>query len=461
MTYVRSRQLVPFLYLVTIAAACIGPALAQEPPAGQPGDSVTIRISDEQGVPKYKIALAPIDGPAAPQPEAARALEDLEATLRNDLELSGVFDVRGPETLSVLRLSGDRAKDLLAIKSLDNDLVVFGTVRLEGERLVLEGRLYDVSLWEGRDPGAAFILGKSYRGTFDLARLIAHTFSDEILYAITGRRGIALTSIAFTSDRDGGGIKELYLMDYDGVDQRRLSAHQSLSFSPAWSPSGDGLAYVSYYRGGPSLFWVDRASGAKSEILVDDTMSTSPSFSPDGRRIAFSRSVGGNPEIFVVDRDGSNLRQLTSSGGIDANPAWSPDGTMIAFTSSRAGSPQLYSMRSDGSEVRRLTLLGKYNDGAAWHPDGTRLTFAHRAGDGSRFDIAVVELATQDMRILTAGPGSHEAPIYSPDGRFIAYESSRAGGKQIFLVTADGEPVRQLTTSGNNYGPSWSPYLKP
>ena len=426
------------------------PAAAQQ----DEGDEVDIVLSRGQRA-KVRLAFPAAARPPVPPPEAERAIDELEATLRNDLELSGIFDVAGPAELSAARITGERDRDFEQYRALGNEVVLLAEVELDGDKLVLEGMVHDLA-------SKSFILGKSYTATFDLARTVAHTFSDEVVLYFSGRRGIALTAIAFTSNRDDptGLNKELYLMDYDGFDQRRISGHQSLTLAPDWAPDGEDLAYVSFYQGPASIYRVERATGAKREVLVDDVMSASPSFSPDGSRVALARSVDGNVEIFTVGRDGGSLQRLTNSGGIDMNPAWSPDGRQIAFTSSRSGSPQIYLMDVDGSNVRRVTLQGGYNDGAAWHPDGTRFTYSKRTRDGSRFDVAVLDLGTLEEAVLTQGPGSHEHPGYSPDGSFIVFESSRAGGRQIFVINEDGGNLRQLTNRGSNFAPSWSPYLE-
>jgi TolB protein len=450
-------RLLPWALALVVSA---GPAAGQQPqPDSGLGDrdNVRVEITRDQAR-KVKLAITPSRLPVAPPPEAATAIAEVEKALRDDLELSGVFDIQGPEMLALLELAGEREQDLLKLRSVGNEVALYNELRLDRDRVVLDGRMYDVA-------SGAFILGKSYTGTHDLSRRIAHLFADEIVRYFTGRRGVALTSVAFISDRDGRradgqSIKELYLMDYDGYGQRRVTGHRSLTFSPDWAPNGSGLAYVSYFEGNAALYWVERVSGEKRPIVGGDAMTLSPSFSPDGRRVAYARSLDGNFEIFVANRDGSGAKQVTHSNAIDTNPAWSPSGRSIAFTSSRAGTPQIFVMDVDGGNLRRLTLQGKYNDGASWHPDGERIAFSHRAEDGRRFDIAVVELTTMELRRLTQGPGSHEAPTFSPDGRFLAFESERAGGRQIFLMTSEGVVVKQLTTSGNNSSPSWSGYLE-
>jgi len=430
-------------------------AQAPTTPVGDPGaqgHDITVVLPEGNQLPVVLLAFPSIPNLASLSGTAGNAARELEKTLRDDLERTGIFDILGPEDLSVLQLVGDLERDADQYRSLGAAMLLQNEVKLEGDRIVLEGRLVDLA-------SRQTIVGKRYRGTFDLSRRIAHTFADEIVLFLTSKRGIALTSIAFVSDRDGA--KEIYLMDYDGHDQRKVSGHKSISMSPSWSGQGDTLAYVSYFGGGgPALYLADIASGRKSPLVTEGSLNVSPSFSPDGRRVAFARAIGANIEIFSCARDGSGVRRLTNSPGIDTNPAWSPNGQEIAFTSSRAGSPQLYVMDSEGANVRRVTFQGEYNDGASWSADGTRIAFATRI-DRNRFDVAVLDLVTLAAQKLTDGPGSNETPTFSPDGRRIAFAGARGGSSQIYVIDSrTGTGVEQLTFVGNNTGPDWSPYPK-
>jgi TolB protein len=442
--------------------ASSGPLAGQAPTAtpaaptapGEPGPpqrDITVVLPGSNQLPVIQLAFPAVPNLASLFGTAANAGRELEQTLRADLERTGVFEILGPQELAVLTLSGDLEKDADQYRSLGASMLLQNELKLEGDRLVLEGRLVDLA-------SKQTIVGKRYRGTFDLARRIAHTFADEIVLFLTSKKGIALTSIAFVSDRDGGGNKELYLMDYDGHDQRRVTGHKSISMSPAWNGAGDTLAYVSFFNGGPALYMADVATGRKSPLVTEGSLNVSPGFSPDGRLVAFARALGANIEIFVCNRDGSGVRRLTNSPGIDTNPAFSPSGQEIAFTSSRAGSPQIYVMDVEGSNVRRVTFEGDYNDGAAWSADGTRIAYATRV-ERNRFDLAILDLVTLAAQKLTNGPGSNESPSFSPDGRRIAFASTRAGGSQIFALDArSGGSVEQLTFQGNNTAPDWSPY---
>ncbi len=427
--------------------------------SGLPDEQQDITVVLE-GSARSRLRLAVPDpaGLESLSPAGRKAATEMVEVLRQDLAASGAFVIQGPLELSVLELTGDPLTDYVLFESLGNELLLDADLTEEPGRLVLEGRVFNLA-------SANSVVGKRYRGGFELARRIAHTFADEIVLYFTGRRGVALTSLAFHSDRAKQGEREIYLMDYDGHNQRVITAHETLSMSPDWSPGSDVISYVSYLSGGPALHLVELRTGRKNPIVTDGDFNVSPSFSPDGKTIAFSRSVGnGNTEIFLCNRDGSNRRRLTTARGIDTNPAWSPTGREIAFTSSRSGTPQIYVMSAEGANLRRITFLGRYNDGAAWSPDGTKLAHSARRPDNS-FDIAITDLVTQETRYLTENaPGSHESPSYSPDGKKLAYAAnltSRNGSStQIFTMDLDGGGRRQLTRIGNNFAPSWSGYPK-
>jgi TolB protein len=422
--------------------------LAQQPPQpqpqaqpqqpGQPPGHVTLELN-RPGQKKIKIAFPAFRGAVgAPGHE-------LEETVRHDLDLSGYFEIQGPDALSGLALSGDVQKDLAVYRSTGNEVLLLGDMRTEGDKLVFEGRVLDLGSGQA-------VLAKRYSGPFTVNRRMAHTFADEVVRFLVGKPGIALSEIAFTSERGGG--KEIYAMDYDGANQRRITAHHSTSMSPAWSPNGESLAYTSFFNGPPGIYLADVGSGRKRPVVTSGSFNISPSFSPDGRRIAFARSVEGNVEIFTADLDGGNLHRLTNSSGIDTNPAWSPKGGAIAFTSSRAGNPEIYLMDSEGANQRRISFEGTYNDGAAWSPEGDLLAYTSRR-DG-QFQIAVTNVVTLETQVITSGPGENQSPTFSPDGRKIAFTSRRGGGNQIYVMDLDGGNVRQLTTEGSNDLADWS-----
>jgi TolB protein len=442
----QPKLLVLVLLLVLSVSPGVPVAEGQDDGTQDPTISVVL---EGNARPLLRIAMPALKGMAGLPPSRMAAGRELEQTLRRDLEASGIFAIQGPTELSILNLSGVLENDIDQYRSVGNEIVLDGSVREESGKMVLEARLVD--LGSRKD-----VLAKRYSGEYSIARRIAHTFSDEVILFFTGRKGLGMTSIAFWSDRLEH--REIFIMDYDGHNQRNITAHKSISMSPAWSPSLDGLAYVSYFAGPPGIFFADLATGRKHRLIVDDFHNGTPAFSPDGRKIAFGRSLGGNWEIFVADRDGSNLRRLTHSPRIDTNPTWSPSGRELAFTSSRSGSPNIYLMDAEGANLRRASFDGDYNDGAEWNPDGTHLVYASRRQ--GRFQLALTDLVTLETRILTSGRASHETPSFSPDGRKVAFSSDINGQPQVYVIDLRSGDIEKLTSQGRNWAPSWSGFLE-
>ncbi|HUO84786.1 MAG TPA: hypothetical protein VM534_06685, partial [Thermoanaerobaculia bacterium] len=219
------------------------------------------------------------------------------------------------------------------------------SVTRDGSDYVIEARLYDVN-------SRTIHMGRRYRGNDAALTRIAHTIANDLVLFFNGRPGVFLSQIVFVSGRSGS--KELYLMDYDGSNQRRVTFHNSLTLTPDWSPDGDRIVYTSFSRGTSDLYLMHRQGGGRVRLETGVGLNVSPAFSPDGKTIAFVGSVDGNPDIYVINVDGSSLRRLTTASSIESTPAWSPTGRQIAFTSSRSGSPQIYLMDAEGTNVRRI-----------------------------------------------------------------------------------------------------------
>jgi TolB protein len=432
--------------LLLLAGLMLPRIFAQEPPeeTPPPGSQVTLELRPGQR-PPMKLAIPPFRTAGSLSGVAAATATEIEQVVRQDLETSGYFTILGPDALRALTLTGDIARDVEAYRGAGAETVLLGDLRAEGDRIVFEGRLFDVASGQA-------ILAKRYRGAFAVGRRMAHTFADEVIRFLTGAQGISQSSLAFTSDRSGN--KEIYTMDYDGQNQRRVTGHRSTSMSPSWAPDGQGIAYTSFFNGSPGIYLADLASGRKKPLVTTGSLNMTPSFAPDGDHFAFARSVDGNVEVFTADKDGGAQRRLTHSNAIDTNPAWSPKGGEIAFTSGRAGNPHIYLMDAEGSNQRRLTFDGTYNDGAAWSPTGDLIAYTSRR-DG-RFQIVLTNVVTLASRVITSGPGENESPTFSPDGRKIAFVSRRSGTKQIYVMDLDGGNLRQVTREGNNDMPEWS-----
>ncbi|MEM8932277.1 MAG: hypothetical protein AAGE94_13935 [Acidobacteriota bacterium] len=428
--------------LLAVGLLSAGPLLAQAQPAG--GEDPTIVL--DEGRAQIRLAIPATRVDPSLSGDALQAAREIEETLRNDLDRMILFETQGPTELSVLVLTGVREQDFDQYRSLGNDVVLLTEIKAEGDRLALDGWIYDL-------PSKQSVLGKRYRGTFDQARLVAHYLSDAVYRQFQGRPSLTLTTLAFQSDRDAGD-QELYLMDYDGYHQRRISGHRSTSGYSSWSPDGDALAYMSYFSGSPGIYYVDIASGEKIPIYTEGILNLSPSFAPDGQRLAFASSRDSNIDIYTCARRCTSPTRITRSAAIDTNPAWSPDGSKIAFTSSRSGRPNVYVMDADGSNVRRVSFEGNYNEGAAWSPDGSLLAYASR--ERGKFRVVVTSLVDLVTRIVVSGPDSYEEPAFSPDGRQLAYTTRRGKSSQVYVTHLDGSGRLQLTHQGNNSSPAWS-----
>ena len=422
------------------------PTGQEEPPKIGEGADPTLVLDGPRRA-QVRLALPAAEIESSLPSEVLEAAREVEQTLRDDLDQDIVFNTQGPAELAVLALTGDRAQDFEQYRSLGNQVVLLATIKQENDKLVLDGWAYDL-------PSKQSILGKRFRGTLQQARLIAHYLADAMHFQFTGRPGLALTTIAFHSDRDGH--QELYLMDYDGRNQRRISGHKSTSGYSEWSPAGDAIAYMSYFAGTPGVYYVELATGKKVPIYREGTLNLSPSFSPDGRRIAFAHSRQSNVDVYLCDRVCTDPVRLTRSQAIDTNPSWSPDGQQIAFTSSRSGRPNIYVMNLDGTNVRRISFEGEYNDGASWQPGGNHIAYASRRGN--KFRIATTNLVDLTTSILTTGPDSYEEPCYSPDGRRLLFSLKRGKESQVYVMNTDGSDWRQLTHQGNSSGADWSGY---
>jgi TolB protein len=416
-----------------------GPA-AQDP--NQPQIGLKITGTAQRQVP---IAILPFHPDATADAAARASAESIRAVIGADLTYSGLFNVLPASLYSGVTLTAAQIpfRDFAALGA---EGIVRGAVSRKDSQIVVEGPLYDTK-------SGALISGKRYRGDGSLARHIAHSIANDITLSYTGRTGIALSRIVFVAKIGGG--KEIHVMDYDGAEIRQITKNKSLNVSPAWSPDGRRLAFVSYRQGNPKLFIYNGEDGSlKDSTPPGSELCVAPDWSPDGRLIAFSSSSGGDSDIFILDVATGRSRQISFSRGSDTSPEWSPSGREIAFTSDRSGTPQIYIMDAEGANVRLMTTSGEFNDSAAWSPDGGRIVYASMF-DG-RFDIVVNDLAAGAMRRLTQNAANNENPRWSSDGRHIVFSSNRKGTYKILTMDADGNRQVELPTPFEATMPDWS-----
>jgi TolB protein len=411
-------------------------AVAQQP--DPPRVDIEIREQARTKIP-LALPLAQAEGPA-------RTLADeIVDTVRADLEFSGLFDVLDPSLYGLVASSPERAEHEKWL-SIGAENTAFTQVSLSGDVLALNGRLVD-------HRGGVVVLDRRYRLSRDNARILAHSFSDDVVQYFTGRPGIARSRISFVSTHGEG--KELYIMDYDGKRIRRITTSGTINLTPAWSPDAQRIAFVSWRTGRPAIHIMDSDGTITRMATAGGSMDAAPDWSPDGRRLVYSSTASGNDaDLYVLDVVTGRNSVLTRTPAIETAPAYSPTGREIAFTSDRSGTPQIYVMDAEGLNSRRLTLQGSYNDSAAWSPRGDLLAYTSRV-DG-RFEIMLMNLATGATRQLTRGHGNKENPRWSPDGRHLVFASNRSGRYDLYTMDADGSNLRRLTTGGNCFTADWS-----
>ena len=372
-------------------------------------------------------------------------VKDVSDILQFDMTLAGPFSVR-----TVSGNDGNSIRpgefDMAPWKAAGFDLLVKSSYTISGSNITLECRLYDV--FNNREMTA-----KRYSGNIRDLRKIVHTFSDEIMKAVTGEAGPFTGKIAYVSRMTGN--KEIYLMDYDGYNVQRLTSNGSINLNPDFSPDGREIIYTSYKRGNPDLFRRELFRGAEADISARNGINITGAYAPDGKRIALAMSKGGSSNIYLIDKAGKELARLTYGGSINVSPAWSPDGARIAFISDREGKPQIFIMNADGANIHRLTFSGAYNVGPRWSPKGDRIVYCRQEGNG--FQIYAINPDGNGDTRLTSN-GSNEHPRWSPDGRFITFSSKRGGKESIYVMRPDGSGQTRVSRgTGDDSHPTWSP----
>ena len=227
--------------------------------------------------------------------------------------------------------------------------------------------------------------------------------------------------------------------------------------SPAWSPDGSHIAYVSFEKKNSAVYIQDVVTGRRERIAANPGINSAPAWSPDGRRMAMTLSMDGDPEIYVMDLATRNLRRITNNRAIDTEPCFSPDGKRIVFTSDRGGGPQIYQVDAAGGEARRLSFDGAYNARPRYSPDGNSLALVH--GENSNYRIGLLDLKSGYLDILTAAR-LDEAPSFAPNGSMIIYATTGRTGAELAAVSSDGRVKQRLALQeGEVQEPAWGPFL--
>ncbi|BAO45150.1 Tol-Pal system beta propeller repeat protein TolB [Thiolapillus brandeum] len=370
-----------------------------------------------------------------------------------DLRRSGYFQVL-PENQMLTRPATMADVDFRDWRALKQENLVIGNIEPNGPGgYKVRFQLFDVYQ-------ASQLIGYNFTTTEKDLRAIAHHIADLIYETLTGTKGAFATRIAYVVSE--GNLKapkiSLRIADSDGYNAQTIVSSGEPLMSPAWSPDGRKLAYVSFENGRPSIWIQEVFTGKREKVTSFKGINGAPAWSPDGRYLAMALSKDGNPDIYIMDLARKKLRRLVRHWAIETEPSWSPDGRNLLFTSDRGGSPQIYQVSVTGGNVQRLTFENKYNARASYAPDGKSITLITRVG--SQYRIGVLDLENGSITVLTDGK-LDESPSFAPNGSMIIY-ATRHGGKGVLAaVSTDGRVKQRLALqSGDVRDPVWSPYYK-
>jgi len=377
--------------------------------------------------------------------DEAGAPQPVSRIIRDNLARSGRFSLADAGAVVLNELSSPVWPDWRAKAA---DALVGGSLtRLADGRWDLRFRLWDVVA--GKE-----LSGASYPVPADDLRLAAHRAADAIYEKLTGERGVFSTRLAYITK--AGRQFSLWVSDADGEGRSEAVKSVEPLISPAWSPDGRTLAYVSFHTGKAVVYLQDLQSGARRALADFRGTNSAPAFSPDGQRLALSLSRDGGTQLFSMARDGGGLKRLTQTLAIDTEPCYSPDGRQIYFVSDRGGGPQIYRMPADGGSAERVSFNGSYNVSPALSPDGRSLAYVTR--DGGAFRVCVMDLAGGQVAVIS-DTQDDESPSFAPNGRLIVY-ATRAQGRDVLMTsTLDGRVKASLMISNADVRePAWGPF---
>ena len=373
--------------------------------------------------------------------------QDINKVIEDDFLRSGFF--RAINTTSNVELNESTLIDPSAWKSIGVDALIVGSVKkLPDGRLDLRFNLHDTAQQKS--------LGKfSYVIAPSALRLHAHKIADFVYEKMLGEKGVFSTRLAYVEKAPGR--YRLIIADADGANPQVALASKEPIISPAWSPDGTQLAYVSFETRKPVVFVHTLATGRRKAMANFKGSNSAPAWSANGQQLAVVLTKDGGSQIFSMNADGSGLNRLTSTGGINTEPAYSHDGRSIYFTSDRGGGPQIYRMSTNGGDAARVTFEGGYNISPRISPDDKTLTYVTRR-DG-QFRIAALDLAGGTEMLLT-NTGRDESPSFAPNGRYILYATKSGGKGTLAVVSKDGRIKYTLSSSGADISePTWGPFI--
>jgi TolB protein len=441
-------------FVLAAVAVCAGALFAQQ-------QSIDIWIHGHGGKPA--LAIPNFRGANGAQP----FMDTFNSTLFSDLQNSGLFDLQSkslyplnnPQTPSDLRPEDNRMGYALSDwggPPVNASHLVFGYGSAVNGTLALYGNVYET---RQANIASAQLFSQRYAGSLDQAGAIhvAHEFANDIIQRFGGSASLLGSRIYFVSTRTGND--EIWVMDWDGNNQKQLTNLHSLTIMPTVSPDGSRVAFTSYAKGSPRIMIVNSETGRLLPFYNQEaSLNANPSFTPDGKQIYYSSTAAGMAQIFAASVNGQDFRRISHRSDIEMEPKVNPkNANILLFVSGAGGSEQIYSMNAEGSDVQRVTNGEGEASNPSWNPDGQHIAFSWTRGYAKGdWNVFVMDIATHEYSQLTHSEGKNENPVWAPDGRHIVFASTRGGGRsQIYTMLADGTQVTKLTQVGTNRSPVW------
>lgn len=377
--------------------------------------------------------------------------QEVSNIISDDLARSGQFEPL-PSRALISQPSSSQEVNYRDWRAVNSDFLVVGRISDEGDGYRIQFELMDIY-------GEDRILGEVVNVSRNDLRSGAHYVSDQVFEAITGVRGAFSTKIAYVTAQGAADNRRfaLNIADSDGHGSQQILSSEQPILSPAWSPDGQKLAYVSFEAERPAIYIQNLASSERIRATSFRGINGAPSWSPDGRKLAISLSKDGQPEIYILDLATRSFQRLTHNSAIDTEPDWSPDGKSLVFTSDRSGGPQLYRYDFASGQAKRMTFTGSYNSRGRFSPSGEAVFMIHRSDDG--FHVARQDLDTDRLTILTDSTWD-ESPSVAPNGGMVIFATQQRSQGVLGVVSVDGKASYRLPSAqGDVREPAWSPFL--